>query len=290
MIDLMWVALSKLLSRKYSMNPIFVVGSYRSGTSILLQALGKHPYIMSAKGEAPLISFSGEYISAFESSDPVQNKYLNVSNKISKDYIYDYHRRLNFEISFGNNYGIRQNLKSLINNKYKFLNKKFWSAKVFPDQNSYRGLEFLYPNVKFVYIVRNGIDVVESRRHFAGFKHESFESHCLNWVRDCQKFRYLESSHNAVHVYYEQLLENSELFFDNIFDSLSISKSIEPSQYSRENLIHPLDQGDKRGVDAINILKSRAQPYEGWSDEEKSTFLNICTDEMKYHGYTIPFG
>jgi len=280
---------AKKLIQKFEGQPIFVVGAYRSGTSILLQALGKHPLILSAKGEAPLINFCGNYISKFEDEDKVFNRYLEDSNKVEKQYIYDCFKKLNIEICFGKNYGFRQLVKTIYYDRFDYFKKKIWSAKVFPDIDSYRGLKYIYPKAKFVYIVRNGIDVVESRRHFAGFKHESFETHCHNWTHDSMKFKFFEESEDSAHIYYEQLLENPDLFFDKIFDSLSIPKDSSPAKYARGNLIHPLNQKDKRGVDAAKILKSRSEPHEKWTDKEKQLFIDICSDEMQYHGYKIPF-
>ena len=79
--------LSRHFIRKFVERPIFVIGTGRSGTSILLQAMGAHPLIFAARGEAPLISFTGDFMASFESMDRVVHNYLGESIKVSREYI-----------------------------------------------------------------------------------------------------------------------------------------------------------------------------------------------------------
>lgn len=270
--------------------PIFVIGTSRSGTSILLQALGAHKLILSARGEAPLISFTGNFMASFKTKNQmVHNSYLEDSIKIPRKYLDASLRRLNFEIAFGKNYGFRRIAKTLLFQGTTFVKKRYWAAKIFSDEESSRGLRLLYPQASFIYIVRNGLSVVQSRMHFSGFKHEGFKDHCCNWRNDGKKYAYLEKMDNAVHLYYEELLEDPDQFFHTIFQTLNIPPDKGPAEYVKNNLVHPLNQADKKGVEVKKILQSRPAPYENWSKEEKAMFKEICMQDMEKHGYGIPF-
>lgn len=47
--------LYRTLNWRYYHRPVFVIGTGRSGTTVLLEALGAHPNLLAAWGEAPLI-------------------------------------------------------------------------------------------------------------------------------------------------------------------------------------------------------------------------------------------
>lgn len=282
--------LSKLLSNKLIDRPVFVIGSGRSGTSVLLQSLGAHPWILRSKGEAPLISYTGKFMAEFSpKDDDVRLNYLNNTIKTSRDYIYCHFKQLNFEVVFGKNYGFSNMIKEIVTIKEAFFQKKYWAAKIFPTEESYEGLCSLYPEAKFIYIIRNGLNVVQSRRLFSGFSYKTFEENCLSWQKECEKYKYLESSDKSVFFYYEDIIEDPDLFFNTLYKTLHFPLSIESAKYIKTNLVHPLDQSDQKGVDVKEILKSRPSPYETWSEEEKELFTEICGPGMKRHGYEIPF-
>ena len=62
-------ALGKAASASYPDNPIFVVGAGRSDASSLLQAVGKHPKIISSPGETPFLTSIGGPVGEFELAD-----------------------------------------------------------------------------------------------------------------------------------------------------------------------------------------------------------------------------
>ena len=85
--------LGKSLTRRFFHHPIFIVGDSRSGTSALLQALGKHPLILSMPGEAPLITSIGGMAHLFEFADDITKGYYLQSLKFTKTYLYRNLRR-----------------------------------------------------------------------------------------------------------------------------------------------------------------------------------------------------
>lgn len=170
--------IGKYLTRKFINYPIFVVGDGRSGTSVLLQALGKHPLILSMPGEAPLITSMGAIISRLELTDDTKREYYKNALKFDKTYLYEHLQRLSFEIAGGKNYALRMLMKNLLPNPSLLMRKRYWAAKTFPNENIANGLMKLYPKAKFIYIIRNGIDVVQSKTRFSGFRDNDFRQHC----------------------------------------------------------------------------------------------------------------
>ena len=159
----------RLLSAPFFHRPIIVVGASRSGTSVLLQALGRHPLIYALRGEAPFLTSMGGAAHLFEHAHG--RKYYMESLKTSKEYLFDQLRRLGFEAAAGPNYGLRRLGADMFSRRESPLGRQYWGAKTFPTEAVARGLISLYPAVKFVYIVRNGADVVQSRTKFEGFRH-----------------------------------------------------------------------------------------------------------------------
>ena len=158
--------IGRLLCRPFFEHPILVVGTGRSGTSVLLQALGKHPQIYALPGEAPFLTSIGGAAFLFEHAE--NRSYYLASIKVTKDYLYDQLRRLGFEVAAGPHYGLKRLFKGLVGAADTPLRRRFWCAKSFPSEKVTDGLLALYPTVRFVYIVRNGCDVVHSRTKFKG--------------------------------------------------------------------------------------------------------------------------
>lgn len=268
-------------------NPIFVVGAARSGTSVLLQALGKHPLILSMHGEAPFITNMGRASYLFEYADN-KNYYVD-SLKVPKDYLYDSLRRIAFEVSFGKHFGLRGMVKGILKEHIPILRRRYWCAKTFPDYDAAKGLEKLYHRVKFVYIIRNGCDVVQSMSKFSGFRHQEFEKNCRDWVRAAEKFNYLQDFEHAVMVSHEQLVEDPEELFQNIFSFLGIDYHKNSFEYVKNTHVHPLDKPTQHNTSAQNALRARKPAYEDWTSEQREMFKSICGNTMTQLGYEIPF-
>ncbi|HNS49561.1 MAG TPA: sulfotransferase [Anaerolineae bacterium] len=277
----------QLATRRFIDSPVFVVGTNRSGTSILLRALGAHPLVWGSSGEAPLMAMLAEVPDRLEHSQFAG--YYAENLQMSKGYLYASLRRLCFEYALGANYGWERAEKGFRSGDFSVLKKRYWSAKIFPEESHCRGLRLLFPGLKFVYITRNGIEVVHSRTKFAGFRDLDFEEHCRVWASSFRLFGHLASAQDAILVRHEHLVADAGAVLHEVFDFLGIGADTRPVTLVRTTLAIPLDEHDSVGVDARQILQTRRPPYEGWTPQQRSTFKDIAGDAMIRAGYEIPF-
>ena len=280
-------AIGKTLVKNSFHNPIFVVGTGRSGTSVLTQALGVHPYIYSAVDESPLIPYIGFLPSPFEFRE--NNRYHRDSLHVRLDYLYDQFRRICYESALGEHFGLRVHIRSVIKLDLGVLRKKHWCAKTFPNQQAYTGLLKLYPTARFIYIVRNGCDVINSRMKFHGFSHLEFRDHCEIWAKAQQKYNYLRDAQQSDMVRHEDLITQPDQFFEKLLVFIGVNHDFSPAEFVKSTMIHPLDQKTKTNVDVSKAFSQRPPAYERWTDEQRTTFKHICGSAMEELGYPIQF-
>lgn len=279
--------IGKTLTNRCFHNPIFIVGASRSGTSVLLQALGKHPLILSTPGEAPFITNMGGAAYLFEFAE--NKDYYLSSIKVSKEYLYDSLRRLSFEVAAGKHYGLKMIVKDIIRGDTSLFKKRYWCAKTFPGLNVSKGLLRLYIRAKFIYIIRNGCDVVQSMTKFSGFRQQEFEDQCRAWAKAVEKYSYLVDLESAIEVSHEQMVTRPEELFQNIFGFLGIENHEGPVNYVKNNIVHPLDKPTQGAVNVEQFFSERKPSYESWSPEQRGLFKSICGEAMREFGYEIPF-
>lgn len=257
-----------------------------------MQALGNHPLILSG-GEAPFVPYVGSLIHPFEFR--YNKEYQLRVLQISKNYLYDKLRLLCIESALGKHFGllpIKKNLLDLRENKFHFnlqpLIKHYWCVKTFPNSLEAKGLMQLYPKVKFIYIFRNGCDVVRSRSIFPAFRSMPFRTHCEKWTHHIEKYDYLSSLPKAILVRHEDVVDNPEKESRRILSFLGIDYDDGPANFLQTKLIHPLDQGTKE-IDVKKSLKDRPLAYANWTIEQKEIFKSVCGDAMHKMGYEINF-
>jgi hypothetical protein len=280
-------AFGRLLCAPFYPRPILVVGTGRSGTSVLHQALGQHPLIYALPGEAPFLTSIGGAAYLFEAGD--NSTYYRESLKITKDYLYDQLRRLGYEVAAGRRFGLKGMVKGLLGRGPSPRGRRYWCAKTFPSERVTLGLLALYPELRFVYIVRNGCDVVQSRTRFKGFTHQDFRQHCINWAEGVEKYRHLTELPQCALVTQEDLLADPRVFFTLLFNRLGLPDDPGPAEFAATTLVHPLDQSTRTHTDARRTLQSREPPYAQWTEEQKSMFREICERPMRSLGYEVPF-
>ena len=281
--------LGKILATQIFRQPVFIVGGSRSGTSILLQALGKHPHILSTPGEAPLLTSMGGLVCLLENGNPITRKYYNESLRFEKIYLYEILRRLSFEIACGPNWGVTFLIKNIMVNPLRFFLKRRWAAKTFPNEKVTDGLLHIFPKAKLIHIIRNGLEVVGSSMKFRGFRGQSFEENCNRWRNTIYSMRYLQNLEIALTVRHEELVSEPQFFFNKIFRFLNEPENENVSAFVSSTVVHPLDQPTQDGIKAKQVFQCRRPAYQEWSIEQRRTFIDVCADAMVEAGYEIPF-
>lgn len=284
----MRAAAARLLSSGFVDRPIFQVGASRSGTIVLYKALGTHPNVLSMPSENPLIDHFARAAAFFELGSEAW--YFKESVKVDQPYFYSKLRELLFETTAGRDMGIKMLAKSLLTGPLDFARKRFWCVKCFPLEDSAHALTILYPESRFIYIVRNGIDVVQSRTKFPAFREQSFEQHCDFWVQAARKFDYLRRWDRCLEVRQEQLLSEPEAVFSRICRHLGIADHENPAKFVRTTLVHSRgDEATRTNVDARRMLTERTPSHDTWTDAQRSIFKHICGEYMGKLGYEVPF-
>lgn len=275
--------LGKFLSKSCMENPLFVVGAGRSGTSVLLQALGQHPAIIAFPGESPFLTSIGGDATLFSGQE--QSYYRNAI-RLSYSSIINKLRRLGFEASGGEHYALKTIAKHKVSHQ-QFSNSaiKYWAAKTFPTELVSEGLDAVYPGTKYVYIIRNGLEVVHSMTKFHGFKENDFISHCRTWAASAEKYAYLQIKPNALTIRHELLSKEPDCVFSKIYKFLALTDNGQSADFTKTNVIHPLDKTDVHTDSSQALLSKRGSPSALWNKEQRAIFLDICAYQMNKFGY-----
>ena len=279
----MLTTLGKFLSKPYIEQSIFVVGAGRSGTSILLQALGQHPAIIAFPGESPFLTSIGGDATLFHGSE--KNYYRNAI-RLSYPAMMKRLCRLGLDVSGGEHYALKNTLKHRIRHR-QFSNSaiRYWSAKTFPTELVSDGLDRVYPGAKYLYIVRNGLEVVHSMTKFHGFKENGFTSHCQTWAASAEKYEYLQARPNALTIKHELLSQDPDCVFSKIYKFLALTDNGGSADFTKTNVIHPLDKTDVHTASSQALLSKRGSPAALWNKEQRAIFLDICAYQMNKLGY-----
>lgn len=282
--------LGRLLSRRFFDCPVFLVGGSRSGTIALLKALGHHPLLLATPSENPFVTDVGRMAYDLASASPRDAYYYERSVRLSREQIFDRLRQLAFESSVGDQHGARFLLSQLVKQRVNVLGKRRWCTKTFPGETTAAGLQALYPGTHFIWILRNGMNVVHSRTKFPEFKDLSFAEHCRHWNDSIERFAYLARSSAATVVHQEELTDDPDGVFRRIFQGIGVPYHAASTEFARHNHVHPLaDLGTTVGVNVKQVLDQRTPPHEAWSDEQRALFKDICADSMRMAGYSIPY-
>lgn len=280
----------QIASRNFFDNPIFIVGGSRSGTIVLFKALGLHPEILATPSEDPFITDVGRMAYDLAHASERDVHYYERTLRVPRDYIFARLRQLALESALGPHYGLRHLLRQSVAQKTWLPRKRYWCTKSFPGRNTALGLQALYPNARFIWILRNGLHVVHSRTLFPEFRDLDFSEHCQHWADSIRRFAYLADMPAAAVVHQEDLADDPDAQFRRIFDRLGLPYAPAPTEFALNNHVHPLAQESVTpGVDVKAVLKQRKPPHESWSDTQRATFKDLCGEAMAQAGYAMPF-
>lgn len=148
----------------------------------------------------------------------------------------------------------------------------------------------IFPGVRVVYLVRNGIEVVSSRLRFDSFAGLPYQQHCRVWSRSVEMAEWGRDREDFLLLRHERLLAPETLA--ETLDTLWSFTCLPPEPRCCDRLLktcyHPTsDDGKDRPPG--EVLRRRADRWRDWTDEQRQTFAEICGDAMRYWGYEMPW-
>lgn len=258
--------------------PIFISGIGRSGTSAVISSMSEHREIVKPDrvGEAPFINHFIRFLKEFEDLSPHR----------------DYHFK-NYQLSSDRRAEVFSNLMAML--QYGFdvdkngPDKRFWIAKVSLDHESYEKAKEILGELRILYVVRNGVEVVNSARNFKGFSDLSFEQLCRRWVNNISQCSYVHNTENCAVIKHHEMVINPSRVFERVYKEISIGYDDTPADFIAKTLFNSSFDKSEKLESTATVFSNRLQCWNDWSSEEKSTFISICDETMEIHSFTKPY-
>ena len=282
-------SVSRLPKNDYLDRPVFVVACGRSGSTALCSALGKHSRLLMAASEGPNVSSIGHL--AYDYAFSRHSEYFQNAVQLPLPAYREVLRTLVYQSLFGTDYGYSYHPYRMREKNSVYLSARrlgCWGGKVFPDEQAATGLAWLFPRVKYVYLFRNGIDVVESMSKFGAFSELTFEQRCAFWSRHIMRYDFLRTHEDAISIRFEEFLFNAAGVLTSVFQHLGLDYQGAPIEFATSTLVHSRSESTKK-VNPREVLMARAESSSSWTDQQKSAFETHCAAAMKLLGYPIPF-
>jgi len=157
----------------------------------------------------------------------------------------------------------------------------------------------VFPGVKLLHLVRNGIEVVASRMKFESFAKGSFESHCDVWAANMGMIDWGHGRSGAgrtdyMLVRHEHLLDSAEAprVMTDIWRFVGLAPCAAATEHLLGTVYHPTDPGAEvksTGKSPAEVGADRKERWREWTLSQRHEFENRCGEGMRRLGYEIPW-
>jgi hypothetical protein len=245
-------------------SPVFIVGSPRSGTSILVSALSGVGYQGYHEGNfLPLMQFIGNAIDLHFATFAKPNPHILVA-QIDP-----------------------QLLKERIQAMFKELTDNLNTAPLWFDKSGNHGMIWaiptllrLWPSSVFIFAKRRGIENVVSR--IKKFPNRNFEYHCTDWARNMAAWRAVREQ-LPEDIYLE--VDQQELVRNTEAVSIRISEFLGLGDEQLELIIKTFRSRRPQESTKGSAAQTYALNSLGWSKVQLAIFKEKCGVEMEAFGY-----
>lgn len=276
---------------KLSTKRVFVIGAQRSGTSLLQMILNAHSQIAMAREAEFLVPF-------------LKKKYVNhpLSGKGLKTFFFNYFSTVEEHIKFSYadyaDYFSKLPLKKTITLKdfidELFLSicqrkgKSIWCNKTPLFIPKIDILLTLFPNAKFIHIVRDGRDVFVSRRKNRPVD-DDLVINALDWC--CKLYRIARSFekipiNNRLTIRYEDLIENPETTLRTICSLIGVDYEPTMLQFYKTSKDHLSSRHSKLIFKQIN-RDNKMKWKRNLTSKEINLFNVIAGHYLKKYNYEV---
>ena len=266
-------------------NPVFVIGSPRSGTSILAWALAHHSEFW-ASGELHIL------YGLFGLGHGWVKEKFEQERKLPEGWFEEEKVELDEFLSY-----LGLGLNALFTNRSK---GKRWVDQTPLHASMTDELSKMFPGASFLHILRDGRDVVESMVNFQNAIPASqqpvllandlyppwagnFKEACLTWrasVEAATEFSKREPA-RCLTVRYGDLVTDTAGTFRKIFEFLKVRDEEASAEYLMTTRLH---SSHPTGAPPPAGQVSR-QSWKSWSPERKMLFLQIADHTLRKHGF-----
>lgn len=281
------------MQKKGSQEPFFIIGSGRSGTTLLRNLLNQNPNIIippeSGDSYPESFEFYVKNCRKYERQELIEETYnFYVKNPNWKYWGLDIQDVLKAAKSkdvvvYGD----------LISNLYEsFRNKYKPGATLWADKNPYMTFYMPYikktfPKSKFIHLIRDGRDVVLSWKD-NNLKYSNLEDIIDRWNLSLEMVERFEPKSSLLEIRYEDLVTNTKVIIEQIYSFLEIPNS--NTSFSGKKI---LDYGNelmqkhhirsKHKIDKTSIGKWKS----GFSDSELEIVIKGTRNKLRKYGYSV---
>jgi hypothetical protein len=245
-------------------NPIFIVGSPRSGTTVLALALARHSRLWySSESHIFPHLFGG---ARWEETDALGPNVMTWMRRkgVSRE-----------ELLQSAALGVNALFTSRSGNKR-------WIEKTPQNTPMVGTLSAMFPGASFLHLLRDGRAVVNSMIHMdaPALWTRHFALACWAWRRSVELALEFEARHpdRCLTVRHEALSADPETVCEQIFQFLAVPAESGPVEYLRS---HRLNSSFESG-------RTMPDPWSGWTSEQKGTFLKEARDLLRRRGLIDP--
>lgn len=157
----------------------------------------------------------------------------------------------------------------------------------------------VFPGVKLLHLVRNGIEVVASRMKFESFAKGSFEAHCDVWAANMGMIDWGHGRSGAgrtdyMLVRHEHLLDGDEARREmaDIWRFVGVAPCEAATEHLLGTVYHPTDPGAGdvvNGKSPAEVGADRKERWREWTLSQRQEFEKRCGEGMRRLGYEIPW-
>jgi hypothetical protein len=254
--------------------PIFVVGSPRSGTSILTWCLGQHPNIFPVPESNWMGEFAINVASSYQIGAARENRTVLSAMDISRaEFFANFGHAIN-DLILGHRKHLerKRDLEGTLNRKHSTSEQKARWVDGTPEYSLHiHGLRKLFPEALFVHIVRDVDSVVRSMLNFhrvAGTRLVTSEEQAYKyWLRMVDACLKAEQSYGPRVIYrlqYAALIDNPEAAIRSLLDFVDepySAKCLEPLGHRINSSNVPVDFKSEDPATDPKLVNTARQLY-----------------------------
>ncbi|MBX2881886.1 MAG: sulfotransferase family protein [Granulosicoccus sp.] len=259
-------------------SPIFISGIGRSGTSAVISALAEHKQVIKPDrvGEGPFVQAFLNFLCDYEGVSADRDYHLK-NYQLEEPQRAQLFATLMSQLQYGKD--VAQAPDS----------EKYWIVKVSLKSDTFAKAQEIFGDVKVVYVIRNGIEVVNSARHFKGFANLNFEQLCRRWTASQVSLGYLMNQRCCALIRHEDLVSDPYTVFESAFKKLDLQQDSAPAEFIDSTLFNSSFNKSSKGGEVSKVFSNRLACWDEWSKAEQQTFIDICDASMQELDFYRPY-